>query len=263
MDKISPDKAPELLSVSQMYKADELALSAVPDSFTLMMNAAHRVLDATNPLLNHGDSVTVFCGSGNNGGDGMVLSALLQSRGVVVTTIICTERDRLSGLQGDAARAFDWFCAQTGQQPITLDDLEFNSKNGNPTQLADSSSQPQALEALDLSNDITRSRLIVDAILGAGLTRRVTGRHAAIIRAINNWRSENTTLALQQQRLVLSVDLPSGIDGDTGQINGTAIKADHTITFFRQKPAHWTYPGRTHCGVTPVSYTHLTLPTKA
>ena len=79
--------------------------------------------------------------------------------------------------------------------------------------------------------------LIVDCIFGAGLARDITGDVADLIASVNDSMS-----------VVVSVDVPSGVDGNTGGIMGCAIKADLTVTFCRAKPGHYLLPGRQLCG---------------
>ncbi|SNY93754.1 yjeF C-terminal region, hydroxyethylthiazole kinase-related/yjeF N-terminal region [Cohaesibacter sp. ES.047] len=79
--------------------------------------------------------------------------------------------------------------------------------------------------------------LVIDALFGAGLTRPITGELAEIVDALN-----------KSGLPILSVDLPSGVDGRSGQIGGAAVRADGTVTFFRKKPGHLLYPGKASCG---------------
>jgi hydroxyethylthiazole kinase-like uncharacterized protein yjeF len=79
--------------------------------------------------------------------------------------------------------------------------------------------------------------LIIDAVYGSGLSRDIDGAARAAVHAIN-----------AAEKPVLAVDIPSGVDGDTGHVRGVAVKATSTITFFRFKPGHILLPGRALCG---------------
>jgi len=83
---------------------------------------------------------------------------------------------------------------------------------------------------------------LIDALFGAGLARPLEGKAAGLVEAIN-----------RSGKPVIAVDVPSGLDGNTGQIRGSAVQAHQTVTFFRLKPGHLLYPGRRRCGALHVA----------
>ena len=93
--------------------------------------------------------------------------------------------------------------------------------------------------------------LVIDALFGAGLSRDLEGNAARVIESMTASKAP-----------VLSVDLPSGIDGTSGQIRGAAVRASHTVTFCRMKPAHLLMPGRIYAGeitVADIGISHRTV----
>ena len=96
---------------------------------------------------------------------------------------------------------------------------------------------------IDMEKSISDADLVIDALFGAGLSRNLEGEAVRFIERLN-----------QSAVPVLSVDMPSGVDGNSGQVRGDAVQATKTVTFFRRKTGHLLMPGRTKCGTTIVSY---------
>ena len=193
-------QAGELLTTTQMYRADRLAIEAGTPGVTLMENAGAACADM---ICRHYEAcrVTVLCGAGNNGGDGFVIARLLRDRGWTVRAALAGSAERIGG---DAAAAYSRWDGDT--VPLT-DDV------------------------------VSDADLIVDAVFGAGLSKPIEGVVADIIAAVNG----NDTP-------VVAIDVPSGVDGTSGQVRGCAFQADRTITFFRKKTGHLLMPGREYCG---------------
>src|SRR6187549_1007973 len=138
----------EVLTTTEMERAERLTLAEGTPGFALMLSAGQAVAEAAMDLVGEGP-IVVVAGGGNNGGDGFVAAAELAARGRDVSVILLCERD---SLQGDAALA-----ARGWKYPV----LPFN---------------PQALG---------KPALIIDALFGAGLNRPVKGEPVEMIEAIN------------------------------------------------------------------------------
>jgi len=161
----------------------------------------------------------VFCGSGNNGGDGLVVARKIHSNGGDVKIFLLDDETKFKGA---AKRNFEI----ASKLPIEISRV----------------SSIEAIKSAALNSDA-----IADAIFGTGLTREVDGIYKDIIQLIN-----------ESKKPVFSVDIPSGINGDTGEVMGTAVKADYTITFGLPKIGNMLYPGYDYCGKLYVS--HISFP---
>jgi len=158
------------------------------------------------------ERVSVFAGKGNNGGDGYVIARHLLNQGVHVDTYVLANR---SDISGDAKTNLD-----------ALDNM------GGPIfEVVDMA----MLE--DYRYHMMESDLIVDAILGTGLDSDVRGNLADVIGFLNGLVEDTPHIR------VFAVDMPSGVNSDTGQIMGITIPADATATFGMMKTGQLSYPG--------------------
>ncbi len=161
----------------------------------------------------------VFCGVGNNGGDGFVVARKIHSNGGDVRVCIVGNRKKFIG-----SAAINLSIAERLSIPVL--------------ELGDAASAAEAISGADA---------IIDAIFGTGLTREVTGLYREVIDLIN-----------AAGKPVISIDIPSGVNGDTGMIMGAAVKADVTVTFGLPKVGNMLYPGYDRCGKLYVS--HISFP---
>ncbi|MEE8220379.1 MAG: NAD(P)H-hydrate dehydratase [Woeseiaceae bacterium] len=189
-----------IYSVKGVRHVDRAAIDGLGISgYTLMTSAAMEVLNEAFSFFPEAKRWQVFCGAGNNGGDGYVLARLAAQQGVVVSVTALTPPDKL---QGDAATAYGDFVADGG---VVV------AWDGAPDPHVD---------------------LIVDALLGSGLMRDVEGQLADVVDAINAHASP-----------VLAIDIPSGLDGDSGAIRGAVVRADLTVTFVGLKTGLFLHDG--------------------
>lgn len=204
-------------------------------SLTLMENAATAVARAVVDALSGAvasRSVLIFCGKGNNGGDGAATARLLATAGARVDLVLI---GRIEETKGDARINFDlartWNEAEALREArpsaITesglLNLFECDSEKGWEQLLA---------SVLDAPHDV-----IVDALFGTGLTRPVEGRHRQAIDYINRQRSTRDAPPYSTSPIV-SVDIPSGLNSDSEQPIGAAVQADVTVTMTAPKCAN-------------------------
>ncbi|WP_084633119.1 NAD(P)H-hydrate dehydratase [Pleomorphomonas oryzae] len=197
-----------LLTPAEMARADAMTIASGVSGERLMESAGYAVADVICARFSQGARATVLCGMGNNGGDGFVIARVLKQRGFIVRVALALP------------------------EGMTTRDLKGDAANAERAWRGETVAATPAL--------FDGAMLIVDALYGAGLSRDVSGRDAELIAAVSAARAGGAR--------VYAVDLPSGIDGRTGEVRGAAIMADETVTFFRRKPGHLLLPGRTHCG---------------
>lgn len=140
-----------------------------------------------------------------------------------------------SGNNGGDGIALARLLAEEGRRPKIL-------FAGEPKKASsECAAQLEALKLYDVEfvedYDARRDTVVVDALFGVGLSRPVSGDLAALIERVNAGNSK-----------VLSVDIPSGISADTGQVLGCAVRADVTVCFAFAKPGLYLYPGTSNCG---------------
>jgi NAD(P)H-hydrate epimerase len=182
----------------------------------LMENAGRGVADVALKELkasrDNSGRVAVVTGKGSNGGDGFVCARHLQNNGIPVTVFSLAKPEALSGDAAVNARAW----VKSGGELLTLQ----SNKDLRKHVLA-----------------MRHSSLIIDALLGMGLTSPVTGIYADAVTTINKLGKK-----------VISIDMPSGIDATTGKVLGCAVRADITVTMAMPKLGLFTYPGHFYAG---------------
>ena len=204
-----------LVTTDEMQRMDQSTIASFGIPGRLLMENAGR--GATAFFLealyrHHPGAVAIAAGRGNNGGDGLVMARYLHQQGIRVTVFLLATSDRVAG---DAAA-----------------NLELLKRMGVAVvELADDS----ALEEQRVR--MRHSSIWIDAILGTGLSSQVRGHYRRAIHTIN-----------QHHRPVLAVDIPSGLNADTGQVCGACIQAAATATFGFAKVGHLCHPGRSLTG---------------
>jgi len=178
---------------------------------SLMERAGQAVFEAVKEFVETGSRVAIFCGKGNNGGDGFVVARIARDHGYLVECIVAACEDELKGLAAEEKRT-------AKEQGVCMT-------------FADSDRWAKKLDC------VAHRDLLVDALLGTGAKSEVQGPVREAIQAIN-----------RSGVPVISIDIPSGIECDTGQELGESVWACRTVTMGQPKPCFFQGIGLEHSG---------------
>lgn len=200
-----------LVAAEEMRGLDQATIAHGTAGHVLMERAGLGATQALTRLLpfmrKRGRRALVVAGKGNNGGDGFVMARALRRRGVRTEVVLLAHA---ADVRGDAERNLRAYTGKRGP-------LREVTTTGELTILAAA---------------LTKADVVIDAIFGTGLNSAVSAFYAEVIELINASGAP-----------VFAVDIPSGVNADTGQPMGTAIQADATATFGFAKIGHMLFPG--------------------
>lgn len=211
----------KVTSVSEMKKLDIRAVEEYGIAeLILMENAGNSIFYVIkNEFKIKNKKFLILCGQGNNGGDGMVLARKILSNKGDVKLILVSDEKKLKG--------------------ITRKNYEILKKTK-----IDIQNKPSLKNIKSLIN---KSDIIVDGLLGTGLKGNLKGLYKDVIHLLN-----------KSNKTVVSIDIPSGINGDTGDVMCIAVRSNLTVTFGLPKIGNLLYPGAYYCGKLIVS--HISFP---
>ncbi len=205
----------KIATAKEMKEIDRRTIEEVGiPGVVLMENAGLRVIEALeNNFENLEDyRIAIFCGKGNNGGDGFVVARHLINRGCDIRVFLVGEMDKLKGdakINANILANMDFIIEEIKSE----DDLK------------------------NIETELLDYHIIIDALFGTGLSKPVSGIYEKVIEIINN-----------SNAFIVAIDIPSGLYADSGTIPGPCIMADLTVTFGLPKICHFTYPAAKYVG---------------
>jgi len=201
-----------ILTAEQMRWADEATISEGIDAFNLMDRAGFAVACSVLEQMPDFGRVVIVVGGGNNGGDGFAAAHHLRNQRIPVTVVSLVPLDSLNTVASEhALKARE--CGTKIREACEGDVVN------------------------ELDRWLARAAVVVDAIFGIGLTRPLTSAVVEVVEHINRC-----------DRMVISIDIASGLNANTGEVMGAAIRADRTVPIAASKWGHWLADGRDYTG---------------
>lgn len=196
-----------LVNGHQMKELDSYSIQTIGiPSMVLMERAALCTVQEMKKRIKDNANILIFCGSGNNGADGLAMARMLTLSGYSVEICMVGNRERATQ---------EWRSQATICEKMNIPMEDYSKRDW----------------------ELDRYDVLVDSMLGTGLSREVSGKYEECIRKIN-----------EAPAYVVAVDIPSGLSSDNGQILGTAVQADLTVSFQYQKLGTVFYPGAEMAG---------------
>jgi len=204
----------KILTAEQTRQMDQECIKAGTPVSVLMENAGKAVAEEIEKSLGDIRKLKILCliGAGNNGGDGLVAARYLQERGAAVSVYLCSER------------------------PEDDENLKL-VREKNITCIA--TAEDEKLEKFD--SLLAEASCVIDALLGTGKMRPLQGVYKEVLLKINEAKQRSKTY-------IVAVDLPSGMDADTGAVDDACPYADMTVTLAFPKIGLFTFPGAARVG---------------
>ena len=198
-----------------MREIDEKTINSIGiPAIVLMENAGRAVVETIkeeySPL--EGKSIYIFSGSGNNGGDGIVAGRFLFNKGIKVKLFLLGRKEKI---KGEAA-------------------INLNIALNSGIEIKEITSSE---EIKSLKEELKVADIVIDALLGTGAEGAPRGIMKEMVSLINRYG-----------RNIVAVDIPTGVDADTGEVEGEAIQANCTVTFAYPKQGLYLYPGMDYAG---------------
>ena len=205
----------KIVTAAQMREIEALSEESGVSTDSLMENAGLAVARVARRMVGSivGAKVVVLIGPGNNGGDGLVTARHIQRWGARVTAYLCRDRDTDDPKLADAQHA--------------------------GVRIVRASDDPRLA---GLKTELGSAHLVVDAILGTGRARPISGVLEAILKSLSDVR------AAKSDSCLLAVDLPTGLDCDTGEVDPACVAADVTVALGYPKRGHIGFPGASFTG---------------
>lgn len=204
----------------KQYDMNTMEVFGIPSLVLIERAALAAVEELERDGLRENSRILVACGTGNNGADGLVMARLLYLKGHTVQILTAGNRTKAT---------------QENEKELKI------AKNyGIPVVTAE-----EFLEKSRITDDTGQGTVyvsgqydvVVDAVFGVGLSRRIEGAYGQLLECLNTLRGKK-----------LAVDIPSGIDADDGSVLGVAFRADLTVTFSYEKAGMRLFPGQSYCG---------------